>query len=577
MHAANHPYTQHLTEDVWHADPRRLVASRPVGWLHASPDCTHFSQAKGGQPRARATRSLSWVVCKWAGQAGPRILSLENVKQLLGWGPLVAKRDAATGRVVTLDVITDAEGRKAHRVAARGERVPLERQFLVPDKRRAGQTWRRFVAHLQSLGYAVEWRRIRASDHGAGTSRERLFVIARRDGAPIRWPEPTHGPGCAHPFVTAADCIDWSTPCPSIFSRKKPLADATLSRIARGLKRYVIDASEPYIVGVPTRPETDNAGDLHQRAAAREARGTGRDAREAVGARSQWGAISLQSPTGIPGGCRQPRDDSATLHLRPPEHADGRIHASGQRGRRTARVAPLVTEHANSSNNRSWCATEPLRTQCAGVKGGHFALVTAFLEQANGSGPNGHPARARGATEPVSAITGTGSQQRLVTAHMATLRRNATGAAATDPLGTVCAQAEHHAVVELQLSPEAEAGALRVAAFLMRYHSTGGQWADLRAPLTAVTTKDRLALVTVTIRGAPYVIVDIGLRMLRPRELYTAQGFPTDYVIERTADGRVLAGYEQVRMVGNSVSPPPLRAIAAANLDPVALELRTAA
>ena len=177
----------------------------------------------------------------------------------------------------------------------------------------------------------------------------------------------------------------------------------------------------------------------------------------------------------------------------------------------------------------------------------------------------------------MSAITGTGSQQRLVTAHMATLRRNATGAAATDPLGTVCAQAEHHAVVELQLSPEAEAGALRVAAFLMRYHSTGGQWADLRAPLTAVTTKDRLALVTVTIRGAPYVIVDIGLRMLRPRELYTAQGFPTDYVIERTADGRVLAGYEQVRMVGNSVSPPPLRAIAAANLDPVALELRTAA
>lgn len=203
MHAANHPFTQHLPADVWEVDILREVAGRPVGWFHASPDCTHFSQAKGGQPRSKATRSLSWVVLKVAGKlarAGltPRIISLENVKQIQGWTRLVAKRDKATGRVVKLD----------GSVAARGERVPVRDQFLVPDKKRMGSTWRQFVAALSALGYVVEWRMLKACDYGAGTSRERLFLIARRDGSPICWPEPTHGPSRAHPFVTAADCID---------------------------------------------------------------------------------------------------------------------------------------------------------------------------------------------------------------------------------------------------------------------------------------------------------------------------------------------------------------------------------
>lgn len=511
MHAANHPFTRHLREDVWHADPVREIAGRPVGWLHASPDCTHFSQAKGGQPRSRTTRSLSWVVCKWAGLARPRIISLENVEQILKWGPLVAKRCASTGRVLKLDGT----------VAALGERVPVQQQYLVPDPRHAGRTWRAFVHQLRALGYAVQWRKLRACDYGAGTSRTRLFLLARRDGQPIRWPEPTHGPGRAAPFVTAADCIDFAQPCPSIFTRKRPLADATLRRIARGVKRFVIDAAEPF----------------------------------------------------------------------------------------------FITEHANASRAASWSAREPLRTACAGVKGGHFALasatliapiiagvggragdsepragnqpgytttakadtavVCAYLEQANG-GPRNANGTGHACSEPVSTITQAGSQQRLVTAHLATLRHHSTGAAATDPLATIAAQGEHHAVVECQLSPEHAAGAERVAAFLVNYYGNGTAL-DLRDPLDTVTTRDRLALVTVHVRGVPYVIVDIGLRMLRPRELYAAQGFPPDYIISHTADGRALTTSQAVRMVGNSVSPPPLAALARANLEPERRSERSAA
>lgn len=455
MHAANHPLTQHHREDIWHADPARDVAGRPVGWFHASPDCTHFSQAKGGQPRNRKIRALSWVVLKWVGQLhriglAPRIISMENVWQITLWGPLVAKRDKATGRVLKMDGT----------VAAPGERVPVDSQQLVPDKRRAGRTWRQFVAALRAHGYEVEWRKLAACDYGAGTSRERLFLLARRDGEPIRWPEPTHGPGRAHAHVSAAECLDFSIPCPSIFDRARPLADATLRRIARGVKRHVLDAAEPF----------------------------------------------------------------------------------------------FITEFAN------------------GVK---HAVVSAFLEQANGGGPNGNPAPARSCRQPVSAITATGSQQRLVTAHLTAMAQNSHSIDPQQPLPTILAGATRFGVVECTLSPEGEAGALRVAAFLINYYGNGTAL-NLSEPLDTVTTRDRMALVTVVIRGTPYVIVDIGLRMLKPHELYRAQGFPAGYIHDRTADGRPLSVSAQVRMVGNSVSPPPLRALALANLDAVE-EMRLAA
>lgn len=467
MHAANHPLTIHHREDIWHADPRVDVAGRPVGWFHASPDCTHFSQAKGGQPRSRKTRALSWVVLKWVGQLAkvglaPRIISLENVWQILTWGPLVAKRDKATGRVIKMD----------GSVAAPGERVPVENQQLVPDKRRAGRTWRQFVAALRAYGYQVEWRKLRACDYGAGTSRERLFLIARRDGEPIRWPAPTHGkaPGLK-PLVSAAECIDFSDLGRSIFDRPRPLADATLRRIAKGLVRHVIEAEDPF----------------------------------------------------------------------------------------------FLTEFANASNGRTWSPLEPLRTQCAGVKGGHFAMVAPTLAVLRNN-MDGASVRA-----PLRTVAAGGEHHALICAFLEQACSGYYTGAGQDlrrPAPTICAKGSIQRLVSVELSPDQQAGAERVAAFLVNYYGNGTAL-DLREPLDTVTTRDRMALVTVMVRGTPYVITDIRLRMLRPDELFRAQGFPASYVIDRTADGRRISNTHAVRMVGNSVSPPPLRALAEANLDPV--------
>jgi len=476
MHAANHPLTIHHREDIWHADPRVDVAGRPVGWFHASPDCTHFSQAKGGQPRSRKTRALSWVVLKWAGQLAkvglaPRIISLENVWQILTWGPLVAKRDKATGRVIKMD----------GSVAGRGERVPVENQQLVPDKRHAGRTWRQFVAALQALGYAVEWRKLRACDYGAGTSRERLFLIARPDGGAIRWPEPTHGPGRAQPYVPAAASIDFSDLGRSIFDRPRPLAEATMRRIARGVVKHLLQAQEPF----------------------------------------------------------------------------------------------FLTEFANASAGRIWSASEPLRTQCAGVKGGHFAVVAPVLAGVGGRAGQTEP---RGGGEPIHTITAK-ADTALITAFLEQACGGYYDGAGQDlrnPAPTICANGSIQRLVSVELSPDQRTGAERVAAFLVNYYGNGTAL-DLRDPLDTVTTRDRMALVTVMVRGTPYVVTDIRLRMLRPDELFRAQGFPPDYVIDRTADGRPISATHAVRMVGNSVSPPPLRAIAEANLDPVINQLARAA
>ena len=605
MHAANHPFTQHLQEDIWHADPVREVGRRLVGWMHASPDCTHFSQAKGGQPRDRATRSLSWVILKWAGKLrrvgrAPRVISMENVKQILQWGPLIAKRDLPTGRVIKLG----PDGKPCG-IAMQSERVPLREQWLIPDPKHAGRTWNAFVAALRALGYVVECKRLVASQYGAGTQRDRLFVCARRNGEPIRWPAPKYAKkrseakksGFPAPR-SAADCIDWSIPGRSIFNRKRPLAEKTMTRIAKGVQRFVIEAPDPFIVGVGGR-----AG------------------------------------------------QSAEV---PVSDVMNTITAKGDAALCVPVLAPFVTEHANGSNQRNMPADESLATICAGVKGGHFGVVTpvllqaahgegagatkrrgegthnildpigtihagggsfaliaphlvkfrgdsggaaaddplptitsgagaarpagcahamgvvsAFLERANGGFYDGAGEDLR---DPAPTICAKGSHARLVTAHMQPMQQHSPGADAHDPLGAVLAGGTHHAVVECELAPEVEAGALRVAAFMINYYGNG-QPLDVADPAATITTKDRLALVTVWLRGEPYVIVDIRLRMLEPHELYAAQGFPPDYIIDRTADGRKLSKSAQVRMVGNSVSPPPMTALVDANLDPISLSL----
>ncbi|HNX05665.1 MAG TPA: DNA cytosine methyltransferase, partial [Opitutales bacterium] len=210
LHKANHPGTKHIIEDIWGVDPAEVCAGEPVDVMWCSPDCTHFSKAKGGKPRDKRIRGLAWIAVRWARRVRPKVIFLENVEEFRTWGPV---------------------DRKGH-----------------PVKRLAGRTFWRFVRALQKLGYVVEWRELRACDYGAPTTRLRFYLVARCDGLPIIWPQPTHGTA-SNPVRTAAECIDWSIPCPSIFDRKKPLADATCRRIAKGIVRYVLNNPQPFIVG----------------------------------------------------------------------------------------------------------------------------------------------------------------------------------------------------------------------------------------------------------------------------------------------------------------------------------------
>ncbi|GLO14762.1 DNA methyltransferase [Pseudomonas putida] len=577
MHTANHPAARHFTTDVFEGDPDEECQGRAVGWFHMSPDCTHHSQAAGGQPRKREIRNLSWIGLKWAGKKKPRVISLENVKQILQWGPLMAKRDKATGRVMRLDGT----------LAAVGERVPVQQQFLVPDPKRRGITWRRFVQLLEGMGYQVEWRIIKACDFGAPTSRERLFMIARCDGQPIVWPEPTHAKNPAkgqQKWRTAADCIDWSVPSKSIFGRKKELAAATLRRVAKGMKKFVLDNPQPFIV-----PIANWSGELTQ------------SAHEPLRTITSWprgGSFAVASPTLVQTGYgertgQQPRVPGldqplgtvvaggvkhalSSAVILPATHQGAvRVNAPGEplptvtaanRGE-LMMAGPVMITAAHGQGRpggvQRWgdgCKDSAMPLGTVTASGGH-ALATAFMAQANGGFNTTH---AKGMGEPMTTVTNTGSQQQLVSASLATLRRNCIGRAVDEPVPTMTAGAEHHALVEYKLSPEHEEGALRVAAFLISYYGTENISA-CDAPAPTVTTKDRLGLVTVFVKGTPYVIVDICLRMLQPHELYRAQGFPASYIIDKGADGKPFTKTEQVHMCGNSVSPPPMAALARAN------------
>lgn len=588
MHRANHPQTRHFVADVFEVCPRGATQGRPVGYLHLSPDCTHHSQAAGGQPRDERIRALTWIGRRWAGQVRPRIITLENVRQILKWGPLIAKRCPKTGRVMRLD----------GSVAGPGEHTPRDAQFLVPDPKRQGVTWRAFVRSLQAMGYAVEHRAINAADHGAGTTRERLFMVARCDGEPIVWPEPTHHKRPARGqrrWVSAASCIDWSLPCPSIFERAKPLADATLRRIARGVQRLVIESGDPFIVPV-THQGADRLHDVDEplRTITTAHRGefavaaptlVRRDSTETLSAKGQ--AIVTENSEPTADATKTSTTTFAAQAIAPvfvgvggragqTEPVAGRspmntITAKGD----TALVAATLIQTGYGEREGQAPRTLDIQAPLGTIVGtGKHAAACAYLMQANG-GFNTTPGHE--ATKPCSTITNSGSQQQIIAAHLAQLSQHCDGRDAAEPLRTVMAGGEHHAAVESTLSPalspEHEAGALRVAAFLTTYYGNG-QECDPRAPMNTVTTRDRLALVTVVLKGTPYVIVDIGLRMLTPRELYRAQGFPPDYQIEVGHDGRRFTKSAQVRMVGNSVSPPPAAAIIGANCGDLRIEAK---
>lgn len=492
MHAANHPLTIHKREDIWIADPRKEVGLRPVGWFHASPDCTHFSQAKGGQPRSRATRSLSWVVLKWAGSLSrtgnaPRIISLENVEQILTWGPLIAKRCKTTGRVIKLD----------GSVAAPGEQVSVWQQALVPDKRHAGRTWAQFVAALRVLGYTVEWRKLIASDYGAGTSRKRLFLIARRDGEPIVWPAPTHGNknGQQRPS-TAADNIDWSLLGRSIFNRKRPMRPNTIRRLLDAARRG--NWPKPYIDALVALRDGKTPNLQINAEQAREiAERFGHKAGMvmAVGGGGVARDVSRPVPTITTGGA------GASPHF----------------------IRPIIVyKHESKGGRQGRPVDEPLPTATA-AGAGFLAEPIVAPYYGSGSGTSGQSCRRPLPTATTKARFGLAEPVIVSTCNSS----SAAVRLSTDPLRVITT-------------------------------ARGGD----------------MALAEPVVVGYS---IDILYRMLVERELFNAQGFPRDYVIDRTASGQRITRGAAIRMVGNSVSPPPLCALARANLDPVTEPQRIAA
>jgi DNA (cytosine-5)-methyltransferase 1 len=429
LHQANHPQTEHYCSDVFEVDPAEVTRGMPVGLLWASPDCKHFSKAKGGKPVSKSIRSLAWVVVKWSKAVRPRVICLENVEEFVQWGPIATNQ--------------------------------------LPCPKRKGKTFKQWVASLRALGYQVEWQEMRACDFGAPTTRKRLYLIARCDGAPITWPSPTHGDPKRlqtkalnlKPWRTAAECIDWSLPTPSIFDRTRPLADATLRRIANGIVRFVVQAEKPFI-----QPATGDAPQAAKRAATLVQTGYG--------------------------------------------------ERKGQAPRLLDIESPLGTVVGTSKHG----------------------LVIAFLAK-HYTGVVGSAL-----SEPIGTVT-TVDHHSVVAAYICKMRGDNLGHAADEPLHTVSAGGQHHA---------------HVSALLVKYCGN-----------------ERFGLVTVMLAGEPYVIADIGMRMLQPHELYAAQGFPASYRIAFQADGKPLTQKAQIRMCGNSVSPYMARHIVAANYTP--LEMRKCA
>ncbi len=419
MHRVNHPDTEHYCESVWDVNPKEAVNGRKVGLAWFSPDCKHFSKAKGGKPVDKKVRGLAWIAVKWAIAVKPRVIMLENVEEFKTWGPL---KDG------------------------------------YPDESRKGQTFQSFVKALESLGYQVEFKELRACDYGAPTTRKRFFMIARCDGKAIKWPEPTHGNpdslevqvGKLLPWRTASEIIDWSIGTPSIFDRKKPLAENTMRRIARGIERFVINNPSPFIVRIG---QTGFGGDRLQ--------------------------YQLNKPL--------------TTITTKAEHC---------------LVTPTLL--VNTTGHSGSKIDEPIKTI---TTGGHHALVTPFL----------------------------------ATYYTETTKNGVRGQTLKEPIATI---------------PTANRFGL-VNAFLTKYYGSDiGQQMD--EPLHTITTRDRFGLVT--IHGQDYKIVDIGMRMLQPHELFAAQGFPKNYVIDKDFEGKTYPKTAQVARCGNAVPPPFAEALVRANL-----------
>lgn len=468
MHKTNHPNTKHYCESVWDVDPVKVCEGHPIGIAWFSPDCKHFSKAKGGKPKDKNIRGLAWVALRWAGKVRPRVIMLENVEEFKTWGPL----------------------NRGHR----------------PVKAKQGATYRKFIGQLEALGYTVETRELVAADYGAPTMRKRFFMIARCDGRPIIWPEPTHAPadspeaaaGLKKPYAGAYTQIDFSLPCPSIFDTAeeikekygiravRPLAPKTMERIARGLKKFVLDNAEPFIVQV-----------------------------NHSGSSSDY-CNSMNAP----------------LRVVTSKHGFGIVE-------------PYLIQIGQTgfTTDRSKDVRKPLTTI---VSKNEHCLISSTLIQYHAE-TSEKAVRGQSLEDPVMTIDGS-NRYGLVTSFLSKFYGTCTGQDIRGPLHTVTTSAGHFG---------------EVRAFLVKYYGQGtGQ--DIKEPLDTVTARDRFGLVT--IKGVDYQIVDIGLRMLEPEELYGCQGFPKDYIIDHDYTGRSYPRSEQVKRCGNAVCPPIPAALVRANL-----------
>lgn len=522
MHMENHPETTHYQEDVWGVDPERATGGQPVALAWFSPDCTHHSKARGGKPRDKNIRGLAWVALRWAAKVHPRVIILENVEEFRTWGPLNRRRR--------------------------------------PKRNRKGETFDRWVSQLRALGYAVEWRELRACDFGAPTSRKRLFVIARCDGEPIVWPEPTHSNrpmlGLV-PYRTAAECIDWTLPCPSIFDRPKPLAAATLRRIANGIRRYVIDAERPFVINLTHGGRLESV-----------------DEPFATITGAHRGEKALVAPyfAGVGGRAGQS----------PERSLDAPYHTTTAKGD-TALVTPFLAGIThNKSGGQTTAGDAPMPTITTS-KGGEQALIAPTLVQTGYGERPGQSPRSLDIEEPLGTVVGGGSKHALVAGFLAKHfgGHETPGSELPEPMDTVTSR-DHHGLVASNLVklygttdgasvdeplPTVTSGGNHlgeVRAFLAAYYGNDKDGQAVTEPFRTVTSKERFGLVTV--EGEPYAIVDIGMRMLAPRELFRAQGFPDGYVIDPVVKGRRLTKTDQIRMCGNSVCPPIARALVLANV-----------
>lgn len=487
-HEANHPNTRHYTQDIWEVDPLEVCAGRPVGLAWFSPDCKHFSRAKGGKPVKRKIRSLAWVVIRWAKLVKPRVIILENVPEFKDWGPLIQ--------------------------TAKGP---------MPDPKRKGETFRHWLGMLRRAGYNVDFRELVAADYGVPTIRKRFFLIARCDGQPIAWPERTHWPrkdaaadlfGHRRTWRAAAECIDWTLPCRSIFERKRPLADNTLRRVAYGVKKFIFDASEPFLV------VCNHGGDGFRGQGLKDPMNTLTGSRDAYGL-----VVPFVAGVGGRAGQSLPRDGRDPMGTTTTK-ADAAL------------VAPTLIQTGYGEREgqapRALDLKNPLGTV---VSGGKHAVVAAFLNKHYG-GVIGTDLE-----KPVGTITQ--SDHHSVTAAFMTKFRGTSrhGSDMREPVPSVCAGGYHYG---------------EVRAYLMKYFGTA-IGSDLRDPASTLTARHRLALVM--IKGWLYQIVDIGLRMLTPRELLRAQ-------MGRFAPEYVLVGNQsqQVAGIGNSVCPEMAEALVKANV-----------